>query len=111
MSDDRYANSNLRLTGPSKWLEGAVLLALILVCALAMSANRADVDFWGHVQYGMDVLADGLPRTTTYSYTAPDYPWINHENLAELLMALGVVHLGPTGLLAIKLMLGVWIVG
>ncbi len=64
------------------WFERGLFAALLLTCLLAMSHHKADPDFWGHVQYGRDVIQDGLPETTTYSYTTQDYRWINHENLS-----------------------------
>ena len=73
----------------------------------AFSALRAEPDLWGHVQYGRDALADGLPATTTYSFTAEGYRWINHENLSEMLFAWSVDHLGRLALLAGKCLLGV----
>ena len=93
-----------------KWLERSLLLAAILASAVAISPSVADADLWGHVQYGLDALADGLPATTTYSYTAVGYCWINHENLAELLFAMGAGTIGPLGLLAVKCLLGVGVI-
>ncbi len=90
----------------TKWLERGFLLSVFLACLFAMSHHNADPDFWGHVQYGQDALHDGLPISTTYSYTTQAYRWINHENLSELLMAVGVSTIGPSGLLAIKSILG-----
>lgn len=62
---------------------------LLLAAALAaVGPNNADPDIWGHVRYGQEVLATGrLPRTATHTFTADGYPWINHENLAELCFA------------------------
>jgi hypothetical protein len=80
---------------------------VLLACALALSPGLADPDFWGHVQYGRDALANGLPTTATYTYTADGFPWINHENICEYLMAWGVNVLGPGGVLVIKNVLGI----
>ena len=71
----------------------------------------ADPDLWGHVQYGRDALAHGLPATTTYSYVAEGYPWINHEILAEYALAIVADSLGGPGLLMIKCLLGVAVIG
>lgn len=89
------------------WLERGLFAALVLACAIAMSKNQADPDFWGHVQYGKDLLKEGLPATSTYTYTAEGYRWINHENLAEILFAIGVDTLGPAALLLLKCLLGI----
>jgi hypothetical protein len=91
------------------WLASSIHVALLLTCGWALSHNLADSDFWGHVRFGQDLLAQGLPATTTYTYTAEGHPWINHENLSELLMASGVEWLGPGGLVAIQTLLGMLI--
>ncbi len=94
----------------STWFDRGVLTAVILASGVALSLNIADPDLWGHVQYGRDALAHGLPATTTYSYIAQGYPWINHEILAELALALGNDYLGACGLMLIKVGLGMGIV-
>jgi len=80
--------------------------ATMLAVAIAVSPNGADPDLWGHVQYGRDVFQEGLPATATYTYTAPDHRWINHENLSELTLAVAVDTIGPVGLLIVKALLG-----
>lgn len=79
---------------------------LVLVAALGFSSCRVEPDLWGHVRYGLDFLRDGLPATTTYSYTAAGHPWINHENLFELSAAWVYGVAGIHGLLAAKIALG-----
>mgnify|MGYP007059393834 CR=1 FL=1 len=74
-----------------------------------MSPNQADPDLWGHVVYGIDAMRDGLAETTTYSYSAAGFRWINHENIAELVMALVAVNFGPIGLLVMKCCFGITI--
>ena len=98
-------------------LKRATVLALALACAIPLSLNLVDPDLWGHVKYGQDWLEDGtLPRTASHTFTAVDYPWINHENLAELTFAKGYELLGTRGLLIAKcawgmaiLLLMVWV--
>jgi hypothetical protein len=88
-------------------------LLLLLVGVLFLSiVSRADPDLWGHVRYGQDVLAAGrIPATATYTFTAPEYPWINHENLAEIAFAAAMNHLGPAGLGVIRGLLGFAVIG
>lgn len=87
-----------------KW---GIVVALGLACAMPLAFNLVDPDLWGHMRYAQDWLAEGqLPRTATYTFTAADHPWINHENLAELAFALGLRHLGVYGLLAAKCLWG-----
>ena len=86
----------------SGWLERLLVCALLLACALAMSKCLADPDLWGHARYGADLLRDGPPAAATYTYTASDQAWINHEHLSEIGIAVGATLLGGAGLLAIK---------
>jgi len=91
-----------------KWLQRGFLLAIVLGCAVAMSPNPADPDLWGHVRYGRDVLTDGhVAPTTTYSFTADGYRWINHENFAEICLAIGADTVGPVGLVVAKCLLSI----
>ncbi|TWT46940.1 hypothetical protein Pla111_20420 [Botrimarina hoheduenensis] len=90
-----------------------LLIALLIVaCAGPLSLNLVDPDLWGHVRYGQDWIADGvLPRTASHTYTAEGYPWINHENLAELLFARGFATIGTPGMLIAKCLLGLAMLG
>jgi hypothetical protein len=98
-------------TPRKSWLERGFLLAVVLGCAAAMSPNQADPDLWGHVTYGLDALRDGLAPTATYSYTAEGYRWINHENLAEVALALTAAQAGHVGLLLLKFSFSLLILG
>jgi hypothetical protein len=89
------------------WILWATLTAIVLSCAVALSLNLVDPDLWGHIRYGQDWLAEGqLPRSASHTFTAVGYPWINHENLAELALAEGYRIVGSHGLLAAKCLLG-----
>lgn len=98
-------------TDPAVWIDRGIVVAVLLSCGVALSLNVADPDLWGHVQYGRDALTDGVPATTTYSYVAEGYPWINHELVAEFLLALGADWLGGAGLLVAKCSLGLAVIG
>lgn len=94
-------------------LRTALIVAAILCVGLSsMTSNCADPDLWGHVQYGREVMRDGtLPHTTTWSFAAEDAQWVNHENIAELLLAWTVDAFGMLGLPAMKLVLAIIILG
>jgi hypothetical protein len=93
-------------------LENLALILVVLAASLAMSPNVADPDLWGHVQFGRDVLEESrIPEWTTYSYTAREHPWINHENLSEIIMAIVADSLGPIGLVLGKFLLGLLVIG
>lgn len=71
---------------------------LLLGVAFMVSGTTGDPDLWGHVRFGQDMLSHGTVRVAdTYSFTA-DRTWINHEWLAELLMAIAYDRLGSAGL-------------
>jgi hypothetical protein len=82
-----------------------LVFAVVLTTGLSvMTSNCADPDLWGHVQYGREVLNDGvLPRTATWTYAAEGAPWVNHENIAELLLAWTVDSFGADALPWMKL--------
>jgi hypothetical protein len=88
------------------------LYRALVVCVLSLaifqfSENTADPDLWAHVMFGQHFLQTGeLMKTDPYSWTANGHEWINHEVVAEI--ALGLAHrwLGGTGLLLLKMAVG-----
>jgi hypothetical protein len=67
------------------------------------SYTTTDPDLWGHVRFGLDMLRDvRIPHADVYSFTS-DRIWINHEWLAEVVMA-GAFRLGgDPALILVKL--------
>ena len=80
-------------------------LALIGV-AVGVFSTSADPDLWGHLRFGLDMIADGRikPTVEPYAFT-DDRPWINHEWLSELTTALAYRAAGPLGLMVLKALL------
>jgi hypothetical protein len=93
------------------WIDRGILLAVFLACGCSLSLNVADPDLWGHIQYGRDAWHNGLPTTTTYSYIAENYRWINHEIVAEFVLFAVNDTLGGVGLLVMKALLGWLVIG
>ena len=88
-------------------LRGLAILSLVFAAASQFTLNLVDPDLWGHVVYGQELLAEGeLPRTATHTFTAEGYRWINHENIAEIVFAVGFDKLGVPGMLVAKCLLG-----
>ena len=88
-------------------LRRAFVVCVICLAVFQFSENTADPDLWGHVLYGEHLLQTGhLARTDPYSWTAPGHEWINHEILAEAAMALSFRALDGTGLLLLKIVIG-----
>ena len=76
------------------------LWAFLLVL---VTNTSADPDLWGHLRFGLDMLASkSIHSADLYSFTA-DRAWINHEWLSELLMGIGYTGLGALGLNLLKL--------
>ena len=93
------------------WIDRGILLAVLLACGCSLSLNVADPDLWGHIQYGRDCWQHGLPQTTTYSYIAEGYRWINHELVAEFALFAVNDNFGGRGLLVMKALLGFLVIG
>lgn len=101
-ADQRSAQSSRIL-----WLCVFVMLGLVV-----MSRSKADPDLWGHVTYGKEVIRDGhLHAHTTWSYAVDDFRWVNHENIAELMLATADRVGGQTGLLLVKSLLTLVVLG
>jgi hypothetical protein len=82
----------------------ALALAIAIATVLTVTARtRADVDLWGHLRFGLDLLQTGsLEPLDRYSFTS-DRPWVNHEWLSEIAIALAWKTAGAPGLIFLKL--------
>jgi hypothetical protein len=76
--------------------------ALFAVLLAGLSRTWADPDLWGHVRFGRDIVAAGIPHTDRYSFTS-DIPWLNHEWLAEVVMSAAWQAMGAFGLALLKM--------
>ncbi|MCR9197075.1 MAG: hypothetical protein NXI04_00360 [Planctomycetaceae bacterium] len=101
------ADNRSALTTRILWLCVFVMLGLVV-----MSRSKADPDLWGHVTYGKEVIRDGhLHEHTTWSYAVDDFRWVNHENIAELMLATADRVGGQAGLLLVKSLLTLVVLG
>ena len=90
----------------------AVVLLLAAVSLYISSPTVADPDLWGHVRFGQDILSDrGIPTVDPYSYLTEHQTWINHEWLSEVTFAAVFNAAGSRGLLALKSLILLGIVG
>lgn len=91
------------------------LFAALFVVALFTMAVREtlDPDMWWHLQTGKVILAEGIPRYDTFSFTVPNHEWITHEWLSQVFMW-GVYRLmGLAGLIlcfALLIALAFWLI-
>jgi hypothetical protein len=72
------------VAGLSAWC----LLLLIVILNFALQP-LTEPDFGWHLRAGLDVLGHGLPLPSTdpYSHTMPDWPWVEHAWLTDVLIA------------------------
>jgi hypothetical protein len=86
------------------------ILFIITVIALSFyffSDNTADPDLFGHLKFGEDIYENKeVPLYDAYSYSSPGARWINHEWLSELIFYIVYKFSGSTGLLTLKLFIG-----
>jgi hypothetical protein len=62
--------------------------SLAMVAIAAGTYGVTDTDIWGHLRFGLDTLARrALPLVDPYSFTSTQ-PWVNHEWLSQVFLAL-----------------------
>jgi hypothetical protein len=77
---------------------------VLFASALALTPFESH-DLWWHLRTGDEILQAGRPPTRNlFSFTAPDYPWITHEWLSEVLFAWVYGRIGPDALVALKVL-------
>ena len=88
-------------------LKLAFCAAVIALAIFQFSENTVDPDLWGHVTFGRHMLDTGtIPKADFYSWTANGQPWVNHEWLAEIVLAKAHQLAGGSGLLLLKMVMG-----
>ena len=93
------------------------IVALVFgIAIMGFARTTADPDLWGHLRFGLDLLETGrVIRPDPYSYLTAGVTWVNHEWLAEALMAIawraaGAFGSPATGLVLLKLAMVVAVV-
>ena len=81
-----------------------ILAPPIFLLVLAYSLHDIiNYDIWMHLKTGEQFLADlAVVREDLFSFTARGEPWIVHEWLAQVLLALVHRHFGPAGLVLMR---------
>jgi len=92
------------------WSIVAAVITLSAAARLLLS-TVADPDLWGHVRFGQRTLELGLERRDPFSYLSGPHDWINHELLSEIAFALAYQLGGGRGLIALKGIVGLAVVG
>lgn len=96
-------------------LNNPVLYAGLYCLFLVKAYTCLDPDFGWHIMSGAYIVTHGVPRHDLYSYTATQFPWINHEWFTDVINY-GIFHfLGGYTVLAIVYAFlwtfALWIVG
>lgn len=84
----------------------AVTFSLVFVLFLLLALQQLDPDFGWHLASGEYFVRHGIPATDIFTYTAADFPWVNHEWLSDIIVS-WIYSLGGYGLLA-ALFAGMW---
>src|SRR5262244_4201706 len=79
-----------RVRDPSviRQLRASLICLVCGIVILGFSRTTADPDLWGHLRFGLDLLATGhVIRPDPYSFLTTGVTWVNHEWLAEAALA------------------------
>ncbi len=82
---------------PLALLLGGISILFILLIVWEIT-HTLDPDFGWHLRMGQLILHSGIPRTDPFSYTMPSYPFVDHEWLTNIGIALLYPKLGLAGL-------------
>jgi hypothetical protein len=105
LSGSRGRGALRRLGSPG----GIFLVAVVLLCALPVTQEIRDPDFWWHLRTGQLILdSHALVGTDPYTYTAVGHHWTMHEWLTEVLFA-GLNFLGGLALIVVVLSITTWL--
>lgn len=90
-------NSIFSILAKTSWLERLLLLLLFIIGARPL----LDPDFGWHLRSGFDLLKNlKVPKFDSYAYTLPDWLWVNHEWLADGIVAFIYQYLGALTLIS-----------
>ena len=64
----------------------SIFFIFLLVVSFFTFYNTLDPDFGWHIKTGQLILERGIPYQDWYSYTMPDFPWVNHEWFLDIIM-------------------------
>jgi hypothetical protein len=67
---------------------GLVQFGVLLACLFAAPfGKRVDLDYWWHLRTGDLILEDGIPTKDPFSWTVAGEPWVMHEWLSQVIIA------------------------
>lgn len=84
-----------------------IIIFIIFIAFFVKGAFFLDPDFGWHLKMGQLILHQGIPATDPFSYTMPSFPFIDHEWLTNVIIALLYPTIGMYGLAIIAAFLTV----
>ncbi len=71
-----------------RWLHWPPLLtfSLVFILFFVLSYLKLDPDFGWHLMSGDYFVHHAIPATDIFTYTASDFPWVNHEWLSDIIL-------------------------
>ncbi len=66
-------------------MNGPALYTILFAVFFMKSFLALDPDFGWHIASGEYIVTHGIPYKDIYSYTAPDFAWVHHEWLADVI--------------------------
>ncbi len=104
--------SQLARTGRISWQSLAIVSVVMGVAFYRFSLTVADPDLWGHIKFGETIWKAGrVAMPDPFSYLTAGRLWLDHEWLSEVVFYLIFTVAGPAGLIAMKAVLGLGLMG
>jgi hypothetical protein len=102
----------LTRTGRISWQSLAIVSVVMGVAFYRFSLTVADPDLWGHIKFGETIWKAGhVAMPDPFSYLTAGRLWLDHEWLSEVVFYLIFTVAGPAGLIAVKAVLGLGLMG
>src|SRR5690554_6008795 len=60
--------------------------------------NTTDPDFGWHLRTGEIIIKEGIPKTDPFSYTMPNFPYVDHAWLTDVFIVVIYSSFGKLGL-------------
>ena len=102
----------LTRAGRISWQSLAIVTVVMSVALYRFSLTVADPDLWGHIKFGETIWKAGhVAMPDPFSYLTAGRLWLDHEWLSEVVFYLIFAAAGPAGLIAMKTLLSLGVMG
>lgn len=76
----------------------AIFFLIFITVIFWVTMQGIDPDFGWHLRMGQLILSKGIPVVDPFSYTMPSYPFVDHEWLTNVCLAILYPRMGIVGL-------------